>query len=395
MTTQPAYSKGLEGVIADETTVSHVDGTGGVLWYRGYSIEDIVAKRKHYDEVSYLILFGHFPSAQELKNYRGMLAANYELPEQVIRMIQAMPRETHPMEAIQALLAIIGNIDPTAIDVERKDAAGGGKRSEVTNLDKHREELIHLLAKIPTMVAYYHRHQSQKPFVPPRKDLNLMANFLYMFNGKTAPDRDVEIFEICEILQMEHGFNASTFTARVVASTLAPIHTSLSAAVGALFGKLHGGADEAAFRMARDEIGGPEKAEKYVKDTLAHGGKIMGMGHRVYKTVDPRATVLKGLAQELVASKGGEKERVLQTLFKVEQVMGEIMEGKGKEIYSNVEFYKGPVFNALDIPPEYYTSMFVIARAFGWGANILELWHDHRLYRPRAMYLGKTGLKVE
>ncbi|MGH7143990.1 MAG: citrate/2-methylcitrate synthase [Planctomycetota bacterium] len=394
MTTQPAYSKGLEGVIADETSVSHVDGTAGKLWYRGYSIEDIVAK-KHYDETSYLVLFGHFPSAVELKEYRATLAANYDLPAQVVKMIEAMPRETHPMEAIQALLAIIGTIDPTHIDVERKDGPNGTKRSEVTNLDQHRAELIALLAKIPTMVAYYHRHQAQLPFIPPRKDLNLMPNFLYMFNGKASPARDVEIFEICEILQMEHGFNASTFTARVVASTLAPIHTALSAAVGALFGKLHGGADEAAFRMARDEIGGPEKAETYVKETLAHGGKIMGMGHRVYKTVDPRANVLKGLAAELTASKGGDKERVLKTLFRVEEVMAEIMEGKGKEIYSNVEFYKGPVFNALDIPPEYYTCMFVIARAFGWGANVLELWHDHRLYRPKAMYMGQTGLKVE
>ncbi|HTL53621.1 MAG TPA: citrate/2-methylcitrate synthase [Planctomycetota bacterium] len=391
---QPAYSKGLEGVIADESSVSLVDGTAGKLYYRGYSIEDIVQK-KHYDETSYLVLFGSFPTPAELKDYRAKLAANYELPPQIITWIKATPRETHPMEAIQALLAVIGNIDPTGIDVERQDAPGGGKRSVVTHLEEHRTELLALLAKIPTMVAYYHRHQSGQPFIPPRKDLNLMANFLYMFKGTPAPARDVEIFEICEILQMEHGFNASTFAARVVASTLAPIHTSLSAAVGALFGKLHGGADEAAFRMARDEIGGPEKAEKYVKETLAHGGKIMGMGHRVYKTVDPRATVLKGLAAELTASKGGDKERVLKTLFKVEEVMAEVMEGKGKEIYSNVEFYKGPVFNALDIPPEYYTSMFVIARAFGWGANILELWHDHRLYRPKAMYMGKTGLKVE
>jgi citrate synthase len=387
------YSKGLAGVIADESAICFVDGEGGKLYYRGHSIEDIVA-HKNFDETAYLMLFGAFPSADELASYRAVLAKEYEVPDHVVTILHALPAEMHPMDALQACIAVIGDTRPSDLETDRLTDPDGTKRTVVSNLEGQRKELCRLLAKIPTIIAYNHRLRTGKEIVRPDASLDYLGNFLYMFTGERKPARDVEIFGVCEILQMEHGFNASTFTGRVVASTLSPLHSCLSAAVGSLYGKLHGGADEAAFRMARDEIGAPEKAEEFVKKALDENRKIMGMGHRVYKTVDPRAYVLKDLAVELHADKTPEKRSVFETLLRVEEVLGGIMKEQGKEIYANVEFYKGPVFNALDLPTENYTTMFLLARAFGWGAHVLELWEDHRLYRPRAQYVGEIDVAV-
>ncbi|HEX6765088.1 MAG TPA: citrate/2-methylcitrate synthase, partial [Polyangiaceae bacterium] len=188
--------------------------------------------------------------------------------------------------------------------------------------------------------------------------------------------------------QMEHGFNASTFTARVVASTLAPLHTSLSSAIGALCGILHGGADQAAFLMAQSEVKTPDAAADYVGRTLAAGGRIMGVGHREYKTTDPRAAVLKGMARELSHRKGGDKQILFDTLTAVENAAISEFEKRGQRVYANVEFYKGAVFHALDIPPDHFTAMFAIARAFGWCSHVLELAKDHRIYRPTSLFSG-------
>ena len=388
-----SYSKGLAGVIADESAICLVDGEGGKLYYRGHSIEEIVAK-KTFDETAYLMLYGAFPDEDELVRYQTALASEYELPLHVITMLRAVPDELHPMDVLQACIAALGKTRPSDLETERVTDEDGTNRTLVSNLDEQRTELCRLLAKIPTIIAYNHRLRNGNEIVPPDKSLDYLGNFLYMFTGERKPARDVEIFGVCEILQMEHGFNASTFTGRVVASTLSPLHSCLSAAVGSLYGKLHGGADEAAFRMARDEIGGPDNAEAFVMKALAERRKIMGMGHRVYKTVDPRAFVLKDLAVELHADKTPEKRSVFETLLRVEEVLGGIMKESGKEIYANVEFYKGPVFNALDLPTENYTTMFLLARAFGWGAHVLELWEDHRLYRPRAKYVGEIAVAI-
>lgn len=380
------YSKGLEGVIADETSICLVDGQTGQLFYFGHSIDDI-AESRSFDEITYLLIYGLLPSENELQEYRALLATHYELPQHAEQVILATPPDRHPMEVLQSVLPLLGTIEPENIKTERI-VEGDEKRTQVADMDAVRVELLSILAKIPTIISYFQRHRSDQPIVRPNPKLDLLTNFLTMFHGEAPTPRDVEIFSVCEILQMEHGFNASTFTTRVVASTLAPLHASLSAGVGALFGKLHGGADEAAFKMARDKIGDPASAEAYVDELLSKGGKIMGLGHRVYRTIDPRARILKKLALELVQSKGGDKQQVLDTLVRVEEVMAERMSAKGKEIHPNVEFFKGPVFNALDIPPDQFTAMFVLARSFGWGAHILELWKDHRIYRPRAMYVG-------
>ncbi len=380
------YSKGLEGVIADESSICLVDGQNGRLFYRGQSIDDI-AEAKSFDEICYLLLYGALPSDEQLKSYRELLAANYELPTHAKKVIESLPREQHPMEALMSVLPLIGQTLPKDIVTERIEK-DGEKQTQVAELDRVRNEAIAILAKLPTIIAHFQRHRTEQAIIAPNSELDLLTNFLTMFQGERPTERDVEIFSICEVLQMEHGFNASTFTARVVASTLSPLHASLAAAVGALYGKLHGGADEAAFTMAKEAIGSPDRAESYVDDLLSRGGKIMGLGHRVYRTMDPRARILKRLALELNEAKGGQKKAILETLTKVEEVMAARMAAKGKEIHPNVEFYKGPVFNALDIPTDQFTAMFVLARSFGWCAHILELWQDHRIYRPRAMYVG-------
>ena len=385
MTTE-TYSKGLAGVIADESAICLVDGAQGKLYYRGHSIEDL-AEGKSFDEVSYLLLHGELPDSKQLGTYRSFLAENYPLPDFAQSVITALPKDLHPMEVLMAVVPLLGKVLPANIATERY-SEDGAKLTRVVDEVAHRNELLRLLAKIPTIIAFYHRHREGNAIVQPDPSLDLLTNFLAMFHGEKPSTRDVEIFSVCEILQMEHGFNASTFTSRVVASTLSPMHASLASAIGALFGKLHGGADEAAFRMARDEIGGADKAEAFVDNLLEQGGKIMGLGHRVYKAIDPRAKILKSLAKELVENKGGDKLAVFETLVRVEEVMADRMQQKGKAIYPNVEFFKGPVFNALDIPTDQYTAMFAMARAFGWGAHVLELWQDHRIYRPKAMYVG-------
>jgi citrate synthase len=390
---QPTYSKGLEGVIADETSVSLVESEKGELFYRGYPIGQIV-ERKTFEECVYMVIYGEFPNREQAADFHRQLSAAYNLPDYAEAIIRSLPSSTHPMEAIQSLLAVLGTSKPPDIKIRRIEDPDGTKRSVVEGLDQQRRELIDLLAKIPTIVAYFYRvHQDLEP-VAPRPELSLLANFLYMFNGEEPSPEEVRVFEVCQMLQVEHGFNASTLTARVVASTLAPPQASLSAAVGALYGILHGGADEAAFLMARDQIREPARAESFVMETLSRGGRIMGLGHRIYKTVDPRATILKRLAADLIANKGGQKEQIYKTLETVEEVAGRVFSEKGKSIHANVEFYKGAVFNALNIPHLYFTSMFVIARSFGWAAHILELWNDQRLYRPEAMYIGEQGRAV-
>ena len=381
------YSKGLEGVIADESSICLVDGQAGELYYRGHSIAKLVAT-KSFDQIAFMMLHGDLPGEADLTAYRQQMAAEYELPAHVISMIQAMPKDQHPMEVLQTVLPVLGGTSPADLTTHKEPTADGGTRSEVDNLAGQRREVMSVIAKIPTIVATFERHRCGLSRVAPDVSLDLMTNFLTMFHGEKPAKRDAEIFAICEALQMEHGFNASTFTARVVASTLSPVHNSISAAIGALYGKLHGGADEAAFRMA-GEIGSPANAKDFIHDHLKNGGKVMGMGHRVYRTIDPRATILVELAHELTRDKDENKGRVLATLVEVARVMADIMKAKGKDIYPNVEFYKGPVFNALDIPADSFTAMFVMGRAFGWGAHILELWADHRLYRPRAQYIGE------
>ena len=363
-------SRGLAGVLADTSQVSAIDGEEGTLRYRGYSIEDLVA-HTGFAEVVGLVLDGEIPDEAGRQDVERALRSR-SLPAPIAALLDLLPRDTHPMTVLQVVMPLLD-------DAERKQ-----QRRE-RNREAQRGYLLDQCARIPTLVAAWSRVKQGKVPIAPDPTLPIHADFLRMIHGQRPEAREVEILDITQILQMEHGFNASTFAGRTAASTLAPLSEVLSACVGTLHGPLHGGADEAAYRMAL-EIGSPENAAAFVDAALEKREKIMGLGHRAYRVVDPRAKVLKGLAQELADLKGiGD---VVRTLTAVDDHAAKRFEEKGKRIRANVEFYKGAVFAALGLTPDLFTCLFVMARIYGWGAHVLELWDDPRLYRPKALYDG-------
>lgn len=377
---QASFSKGMAGVVADATAISSIDGERGELRYRGYAIEELV-ERAGFLEVVGLVLDGELPDAAGVAGLEEALAAR-ALPPAAAEVLARLPRDTHPMTVLQVALPLL-------------DDAAAKARPRLGARVEQREVLLGLAAKLPTVVAAWSRLRRGLAPLPPDPALSLHADFLRMVRGEAPDPREVSVLDATQVLQMEHGFNASTFTARTVASTLAPLSEVLSAAVGALHGPLHGGADEAAYRMAL-EVGAPEAAPAWVDAALASKRKIMGLGHREYRVVDPRALVLRPLALELARLRGPEHLRVVETLAAIDEHAARRFAEQGKRIRANVEFYKGAVFAALGLEPDLFTALFAMARVYGWGAHALELWDDHALYRPRAEYRGAPprGLAV-
>lgn len=373
------FSKGLAGVVADATSISTVDGERGELRYRGYAIEELV-ERASFLEVVGLVLDGELPDAAAVKALERALAERRALPAPAHAVLAALPRDTHPMTVLQIVL-------PALDDAKTKATPRLGNRAA------QREVLLALAAKLPTVAAAWSRVRKGEQALAPDPSLPFHADFLRMLRGAAPDPREVATLDATQVLQMEHSFNASTFTARSVASTLAPLSEVLSAATGALHGPLHGGADEAAYRMAL-EIGDPSKVPAYVDAKLAKKDKIMGLGHREYRVVDPRATVLRPMALELARLRGPEHLRAIEVLGAVDDHAAKRFAESGKRIRANVEFYKGAVFAALGIEPDFFTALFTMARVFGWGAHALELWDDHALYRPRAEYVGAAPRSV-
>ncbi|MEK7466904.1 MAG: citrate/2-methylcitrate synthase [Planctomycetota bacterium] len=363
--------KGLAGVPADTTSISDIDGERGELRYRGYSIADLVSHCSFLD-VACLVLDGELPTPDSRREFERSLAQPRALPPAAADVLSRLPRETHPMTALQVVLPLL-------------DDASAKSAPRLENRAAQREGLLAIAAKLPTTVAALARLRAGRTPLAPDPSLPIHADFLRMLRGEAPHPAEVATLDATQILQMEHGFNASTFTGRTVASTLCPLSMALSACVGALYGPLHGGADEAAYRMALS-IGDPAKAPAWVDEQLAAKEKIMGLGHREYKVVDPRAVILKPMALELARLKG--QEKVVETLIAVDEHAEKRFAEQGKRIRANVEFYKGAVFAALGIPPEFFTTLFAMARVFGWGAHMLELWDDHKLYRPAAVYTG-------
>lgn len=346
--------KGLDGVVVDTTAVSLVDGAGGQLSYRGHPIDTLVTRP--FAEVAALVATGEFDAA-----FGRRLAANARLSPREEALVLGLPESVHPMHVLQGLTPLLDRSDAFA---EHGDAAQG----------------FAVAAKLPSLIA---THFLRAP-APYAGEDDPIALFLTQIG---APEREDahRAFEAAQILQIEHGFNAGTFTARVVASTLAPVENALSAAFGALHGVLHGGADQAALETA-DRVGSPERAAAFVDDCLARGEKVMGMGHREYRVVDPRAVLLKGFAGRLAA--GTEHEVTFRTLEAIEARFTERMAERGKDLYANVEFYKGLVFRVLGLPPRFFTALFGMARVFGYLAHFVECRQDNRLVRPQAHYVG-------
>lgn len=369
--TETTYAKGLAGVIAAESTICKIDGDAGYLRYRGYSIQDL-SENSNFGESSYLLLYGKLPSEAELAAFDAQVMSYRALPSFVIDMLKALPRDTHPMIALQAAVAALGALEPVA---------AGHNEENFTRAKR-------LIGCFPTIVAAWDRIINGNEPLDPRDDLGHGQNFLYMLTGE-APDAETgHIFDVCLILHMEHSFNASTFTARVVASTEAPMDASVSAAVGALYGPLHGGANERVLHML-DTIPSAAEAADWLAAALENKTKIMGMGHRVYRAKDPRAYVLEAFLKPIASKTGGSEN--LDKLLIIEAEMKRIMEEKGKPIYPNVDYFSGSLYQMLGIPTDLFTPIFAIARVVGWTAHILEQWEDNRIFRPRALYTGDVS----
>ena len=367
MTTEATvYSSDLAGIVVGDTAISDVQGEQGLLSYRGIDINDLVGVP--FLHVVWMVLFGDWPEEQEKSRLKTFMCRHSRLSHAEIELLRHVPRDLHPMLMLQGLVPLLQFPAEQAMDME-PDAEHG----------------LFLAAKITALIAAHHRLGQSKVVLAPTPGRLFHENFLTMFHGSPPTAEQVRMLNATQILQMEHSFNAGTFAGRVCASTLAPIQSSVSASIGTLFGKLHGGADQAALEMAM-AIGSPDKAGAYVKDCLDRKDKIMGMGHREYRTVDPRAKILKPMAMELCQE--GESKNLLLTLVAVEEACQAAFAEQDKEIWANVEFYKGAVFHSLGIPTHFFTAMFAMARVYGYVAHFLEFSKNSRLIRPRANYTG-------
>lgn len=370
------YAKGLEGVIAAESQICRIDGEKGQLYYLGYPIQELV-EQCGFEEVVYLLLYGDLPSEGQLTHFSNRMRSGRDISDPIKTMLRDFPHDSHPMEVLQSVISYLSGYVQHKIEHD----ANCNCRST-----------LHQIAQLTTAVAALHRYRSGEDYVMPRIDLSHGANFLYMLRGEEPSEMEGQIMDDCLTLHAEHSFNASTFTARVVASTLSTCYCSISAAIGALYGSLHGGANEKVMNMV-DEIGSPEKAEAWVDKALSEKRKVMGMGHRVYRAKDPRAVIMEDFLEKLSKEKGD--MRYFETLKEIERVFRDRMEEKGKPIYPNVDFFSGAVYRLLGIPTELFTPVFAMARSAGWLAHILEQRSDNRLFRPKALYNGKEGLKVK
>jgi len=368
---------GLEGVPIMESQVGFIDGQKGVLEYRGIPIEELAA-RSTYEEVSYLLLWGKLPTRQEMAKFDHDLRTHRRVKYRIIDLIKCLPETGHPMDALQAAVSALGMFYPAKID-----ASGFPPGTDVLSLEKHYWSVVRLIAKLPTLVAAFERMRHGDEPVRPRDDLSHAANFLWMLTEEEPDPLDVHIMDVCLMLHAEHTMNASTFSGLVVGSTLADPYTMVASAIGALTGPLHGGANEQALRMFR-EIGTVENVRPYIKGKLERKEKIMGVGHRVYKVKDPRATALQGLAMQLFKEKG--EHPLYKVAQEVEAVINEHVGAKG--IASNVDFYSGVVYDKLGIDIDQFTPIFAVARVAGWLAHWVEQLRNNRIFRPDQIYTG-------
>ena len=363
-------SKGLEGIIAANTRLSDVRGDVGKLIYCGYDIDELAGKVS-YEEVVYLLHHNHLPSPKELDELKSVLAGYRELPQGVIDMLVKLPPDCPPMHAIRTGVSALGCYDTVADD---------------DTMDAQRRKALRLIAQIPVVTAYFHRARQGKPLVHPDASLGEAANFLYMVDGEKPSAEKVNTMDMCYVLHADHGMNASTFSARVTIATLSDMYSAITTAIGTLKGPLHGGANEGVIKMLQ-EIGSLEGVDAYVAESLAQKRKIMGIGHRVYKVLDPRAPHLKRMAQILSAKLGDPKW--IQMSERIASLMLE-----KKNLHANVDFYSATVYFSLGIPTDLFTPIFAIARTSGWTAHVLEQLADNRLIRPQSVYTGPVGLKV-
>lgn len=369
MANAPAFKEGLEDVVAGTSEICFIDGREGRLVYCGYDIRDL-AEHATFEETVFLLYNRRLPNKAELAGFDAKLKGYRAVPAQVLEYMKGLPKEIHPMAALRTAVSLLGNFDPDA---------------EKTGRDAYMETSTKLTAQIATATAAWERIRGGKEPVAPRNDLSHAANFLYMLSGKDPDPFHVHVFDVALILHADHELNASTFSGRVTIATLTDIYSAIAAAIGTLKGPLHGGANEQVMKMEL-EIGEVSKAEEWIKEALAQKKKIMGFGHRVYKTKDPRAYILGRLSEE-VGKRAGNTTWYEMTRVIEETVLTE------KKLYPNVDLYSGSAYYAMGMPIDLFTPIFAVSRISGWTAHILEQLEHNRIIRPRAEYTGSEKLE--
>ncbi|MCB0327426.1 MAG: citrate synthase [Bdellovibrionales bacterium] len=370
LTKQDLYRPGMEGIPACYSSIGFIDGKQGILQYRGFSIEEL-CQNSTFEEVAYILIYGELPSSDQLADFSAELVKAREIPEPLTRIITQLPKEGHPMTVLQSMTAALALYSEGTSFSDSKEQA---------------QAMIDIIAKVPSMIALFDRYRKGLDEVKPDSNLGHAENFLYMLSGDRPSPTATRIMDVCFILHAEHTLNASTFSARVTTSTQNDPFTAISAAVGTLYGPLHGGANEKVLHML-ESIGSKEKVRGFVENKIESKEKIMGIGHRVYKTKDPRASILQNLAEKLFDEV--DSSQLLDTAHELEKIALEKFSAKG--LYPNVDFYSGIVYNALGISTDIFTPIFAAARTAGWVAHWKEQTDNNRLYRPTQIYEGSPA----
>ena len=368
MSTAKAIAKGLEGVIIDDSSICMIDGNAGRLIYRGYDIHDLAANLT-FEEVAYLLWNGDLPTRTQLGDLNKRLSMERPIPANLKATIRNLPRTSNTLDVLRTAISTLG----TGIPLKKPDVS----------------DAIAITAKMPTINAAFDRIRRGQEPVDPLPGLGHAANYIYMLTGKEPEAAKVDALNKYLILLADHGMNSSTFTARIVASTWSDMYSAITAAIGALKGPLHGGAPAPALQMLKD-IGSPDRAEPWIRDELKAGRRLMGFGHRVYRTTDPRAEILRDIASKTADKKFFELARhVEETAIRILQT-----EKSRKKLYTNVEFYSAVVMDSVGLPPDLFTATFAASRSVGWSANVLEQVANNRLIRPETEYTGPRDRKV-
>jgi citrate synthase len=368
-TESTAATAGLRGVVAAQSAIGDVNGEQGILIYQGYDIHDL-AENSTFEEVVFLLWNGRLPNQSELSDLKAKFQANYEIPAEVLEMMRTFPKDADPMDVLRTAVSSLDFYDKQGHGTDRESAVNTATR---------------LTAQMGTIVAAWERIRSGNDVIAPDKSLTIAENFLYMLRGARAEADEAHMFDVALILHADHELNASTFTTRVVAGTLADMYGAVTAGIAALAGPLHGGANTNVMKMLK-EIGSEDKIDQWLDKALEEKRKIMGIGHAVYKTEDPRATWLRKFSKQLGEKKGD------MTWFNMSQKIEKAMLEK-KGMYPNVDFYSASAYYLMDIPLDQYTPIFAISRVSGWTGHILEQYGNNKLIRPRAEYIGQRDLK--
>ncbi len=374
MTTTPIVSKGLEGIIVAESRISKVDGQAGRLTYCGYDIADL-AKNATFEDVAYLLWNLRLPNQSELAELTESLNARMTLPPELIQQMKTYPRDAHAMAVLRSAVSASGLYDPLAED---------------NSADANRQKALTLTARIPSIIAAWMRIRDGKEPIAPRPGLKLAENFLYMATGKDPDPVGVEAVDRYMILLADHEMNASTFTSRAITSTNSDMYSAVTGAIGSLKGPAHGGAIEAAMRMFLEIQESGLSVDEWFQQVRSGSRRIMGIGHRIYKTEDPRAKILREYARTLADKTG--HGRIYEIAYELENIARADPYFVERNLYPNVDYYSCIVLYAAGIPVDMLTTMFAMSRIVGWTAHVMEQWGDNRLMRPKAQYVGEMDL---